>query len=59
MNSPAITVRIEPELLKVMDELVQKGIAKNKSAIVRKALIEYLSKHAEIDDTMLYLTPEL
>ena len=38
MNSPTITIRVEPELLKIIDELVQKGIFKNKSSIVREAL---------------------
>jgi len=59
MNSPTITIRIEPELLKVMDELVQKGIFKNKSSIVREALIRFLREYAGIDDRMLYLSPEL
>jgi len=58
MNSPTITIRIELELLKVMDKLVSQGIAKNRSDLIRKALLEYLSKHTEIDDKMLYLTPE-
>ena len=59
MNSPTITVRIEPELLKIIDELIQKGIFKNKSTIIRKALIRFLREYAEIDDRMLYLSPEL
>ena len=36
MNSPTITIRIEPELLKIMNELVQKDIFKNKSSIIRE-----------------------
>ena len=59
MNSPTITIRIEPELLKVMDKLVSQGIAKNRSDIVRKALLKYLSRYVEIDDRMLYLSPEV
>ena len=59
MNSPTITIRIEPELLKIMNELVQKGIFKNKSSIVREALIRFLREYAKIDDRMLYLSPEL
>jgi len=59
LNSPTITVRIEPELLKIIDELIQKGIFKNKSTIIRKALIRFLREYAEIDDRMLYLSPEL
>jgi len=59
MNSPTITLRIEPGLLKIMDKLVREGIAKNRSDIVRKALIQYLSKYVEIDDRMLYLSPEV
>ena len=59
MNSPTITIRIEPELLKVMDKLVSQGIAKNRSDIVRKALLKYLSRYAEIDGRNLYLSPEL
>jgi len=59
LNSPNITVRIEPELLKIIDELIQKGIFKNKSTIIRKALIRFLREYAEIDDRMLYLSPEL
>ena len=59
MNSPTITIRIEPELLKIINELVQKGIFKNKSSIIREALIRFLREYAEIDDRMLYLSPEL
>ena len=59
MNSPAITIRVEPELVKIMNELVQKGMFKNKSSIVREALIRFLREYAEIDDRMLYLSPEL
>ncbi|MCD6240992.1 ribbon-helix-helix protein, CopG family [Candidatus Bathyarchaeota archaeon] len=59
MNSPTITIRIEAELLKIMDELVQKRIFRNKSAIVREALIRFLKQYAEINPRMLYLTPEL
>jgi len=59
VNSPTITIRIEAELLKIMDELVQKRIFRNKSAIVREALIRFLKQYAEINPRMLYLTPEL
>jgi len=59
MNSPAITIRVEPELVKIMNELVQKGIFKNKSSIVREALTRFLREYAEIDDRMLYLSSEL
>ena len=59
MNSPTITVRIEPELLKVMDKLVSQGIAKTRSDLLRKALLKYLSRYAEIDSRNLYLSPEL
>jgi len=59
MNSPAITIRVELELVKIMNELVQKGIFKNKSSIIREALIRFLREYAEIDDRMLYLSPEL
>ena len=59
MNSPTITVRIEPELLKVMDKLVSQGIAKTRSDLLRKALLEYLSRYAEIDSRTLYLSPEV
>jgi len=59
LNSPTITVRIEPELLRIMDKLVRKGIFQSKSAIVREALIRFLREYAEIDDRMLYLSPEL
>ena len=59
MNSPTLTIRIEPALLEIMDKLVQKGIFKNKSTIIRKALIRFLREYAEIDDRMLYLSPEL
>ena len=59
MNSPTITVRIEPELLKVMDKLVSQGIAKTRSDLLRKALLEYLSRYAEIDSRTLYLSPDL
>ena len=59
MNSPVLNVRLEPYIIRLIDKLVQKGIAKNRSDLIRKALLEYLSKHTEIDDRMLYLTPEL
>ena len=59
MNSPTLTIRIEPALLEIMDKLVRKGIFQSKSAIVRKALIRFLREYAEIDDRMLYLSPEL
>ena len=59
MNSPIVSIRVEPGILELMNKVVQKGIAKNRSDLIRKALLEYLSKHAEIDDRMLYLTPEL
>ena len=59
MNSPTITIRVEPELVKIMNELVQKGIFKNKSSIVREALTRFLREYAEIDDRMLYLSSEL
>jgi len=59
MNSPTITIRIEPELLKIMNEPVQKGIFKNKSTIVREALIRFLREYAEINSRNLYLSPEL
>ena len=59
MNSPTITIRIEPELLKILDELVSQGIAKTRSDLLRKALLKYLSRYVEIDDRMLYLSPEL
>jgi len=59
MNSPTITIRVEPELLKLIDKLVEEGIAKTRSEIVRKALLEYLSRYAEIDSRNLYLSPEL
>ena len=59
MNSPTITVRIEPKVIEIMDSLVQKGIFKNKSSIIREALIRFLREYAEIDDRMLYLSPEL
>jgi len=57
LNSPTITVRIEHELLKIMDKFVSQGIGKSRSDIVRKALLEYLSRHAKIDTKNLYLTP--
>jgi len=59
MNSPILTIRIEPALLEVMDKLVRKGVFQSKSAIVREALIRFLREYAEIDDRMLYLSPEL
>jgi len=59
MNSPTITIRIEPELLKILDELVSQGIAKTRSDLLRKALLKYLSRYVEIDDRMLYLSPEV
>ena len=59
MNSPTITIRIEPELLKIINELVQKGIFKNKSSIIREALIRFLREYTEIDSRNLYLSPEL
>ena len=59
MNSPTLTIRIEPALLEIMDKLVRKGIFQSKSAIVREALIRFLREYAEIDDRMLYLSPEL
>ena len=59
MNSPTITIRIEPELLKIIDELVSQGIAKTRSDLLRKALLKYLSRYAEIDNRNLYLSPEL
>jgi len=59
MNSPTITIRIEPELLKIIDELVSQGIAKTRSDLLRKALLKYLSRYAEIDSRNLYLSPEL
>ena len=59
MNSPTITIRIEPELLKVMDKLVSQGIAKTRSDLLRKALLKYLSRYAEIDSRNLYLSSEL
>ena len=58
MNSPILTIRIEPALLEVMDKLVRKGVFQSKSAIVREALIRFLREYAEIDDRMLYLSPE-
>jgi len=58
MNSPVLNVRLEPYIIQLIDRLVSQGIAKNRSDLIRKALLEYLSKHAEIDDRMLYLTPE-
>jgi len=59
MNSPTITVRIEPKVIEIMDSLVQKGIFKNKSTIVREALIRFLREYAEINSRNLYLSPEL
>ena len=59
MNSPTLTIRVEPALLEIMDKLVRKGIFQSKSAIVREALIRFLREYAEIDDRMLYLSPEL
>ena len=58
MNSPVLNVRLDPYIVQLIDKLVQKGIAKNRSDLIRKALLEYLSKHTKIDDRMLYLTPE-
>ena len=55
MNSPVLNVRLEPYIIKLIDKVVQKGIAKNRSDLIRKALLEYLSKYVEIDDRMVYL----
>jgi len=42
MNSPTITIRIEPKVIEIMNSLVQKGIFKNKSTIIRETLIRFL-----------------
>ena len=42
MNSPTITIRIELELLKVMDKLVSQGIAKTRSDLLRKVNFNYV-----------------
>ena len=45
MNSPTITIRVEPELIKIIDKLVKEGIGKSRSDILRKALLHYLSEY--------------
>ena len=56
MNSPVLNLRLEPYIIRLIDKVVQKGIAKNRSDLIRKALLEYLSKYVEIDDRMVYLS---
>ena len=56
MNSPVLNLRLEPYIIRLIDNVVQKGIAKNRSDLIRKALLEYLSKYVEIDDRMVYLS---
>jgi len=36
MSSPTITIRVELEIIKIIDKLVKEGIAKSRSDIVRK-----------------------
>jgi len=59
MNSPVLNLRLKPYIIQLIDKLVREGIAKNRSDLIRKALLEYLSKHAEIDDRMLYLSSDM
>jgi len=56
VNSPVLNLRLEPYIIRLIDKVVQKGIAKNRSDLIRKALLEYLSKYVEIDDRMVYLS---
>ena len=58
MNSPTITIRVEPELIKIIDKLVKEGIGKSRSDILRKALLHYLSEYVVLDAKHLYLTIE-
>jgi len=59
MSSPTITIRVELEIIKIIDKLVKEGIAKSRSDIVRKALIRYLSQCIKLDLKNLYLTAEM
>ena len=59
MNSPTITIRIEPKVLELMNKLVREGIFKSKSEILRKALLQFLAKYEKLDPIDLYLTIEL
>ena len=58
MNSPTITIRVEPKVLELMNRLVREGIFKSKSEILRKALLQFLSKYEKLDPIDLYLTVE-
>jgi Arc/MetJ-type ribon-helix-helix transcriptional regulator len=42
VNTPTITIRLEPELIKILDQLVMEGKFKSKSHILRKSLLYYL-----------------
>ena len=58
MNSPTVTIRVEPKVLELMNMLVREGIFKSKSEILRKALLQFLSKYEKLDPIDLYLTVE-
>ncbi|MCD6241846.1 ribbon-helix-helix protein, CopG family [Candidatus Bathyarchaeota archaeon] len=58
MNSPTVTIRVEPKVLELMNRLVREGIFKSKSEILRKALLQFLSKYEKLDPIDLYLTVE-
>jgi len=58
VNSPTVTIRVEPKVLELMNRLVREGIFKSKSEILRKALLQFLSKYEKLDPIDLYLTVE-
>jgi len=58
LNSPTVTIRVEPKVLELMNRLVREGIFKSKSEILRKALLQFLSKYEKLDPIDLYLTVE-
>ena len=58
MNSPTVTIRVEFKVLELMNRLVKEGKFKSKSEILRKALLQFLSKYEKLDPIDLYLTVE-
>jgi len=58
MDSPIVSIRVEPKVLALMNRLVKEGIFKSKSEILRKALVQFLAKYEKLDPIDLYLTVE-
>jgi len=58
MDSPIVSIRVEPKVLELMNRLVKEGIFKSKSEILRKALVQFLAKYEKLDPIDLYLTVE-